>query len=52
MASLFQCPDCHATHSEPLFATYLLSVRCADCGLDREVLERRLFEPARFAAAA
>ncbi len=52
MASLFQCPDCYATHTEPLKATYLLSVRCEDCDLDGELLQRRPFEPAALAAAA
>ena len=28
---LFECPECHEKHAEPLEASFVLSVCCADC---------------------
>jgi hypothetical protein len=41
MATLFQCPDCHAIHDGPAEARYVIAVRCEPCLLDREFDEWR-----------
>lgn len=41
MATLFQCPDCHAIHDGPAEARYVIAVRCEPCLLDREFEEWR-----------
>ena len=34
MVQTFSCPDCKRVHVEPLEASYVLAVRCADCELE------------------
>jgi hypothetical protein len=46
MATLFQCPDCHAIHDGPAEARYVLAVRCEPCLLDREFEEWRAADAA------
>jgi hypothetical protein len=35
---VFQCPDCHALHTEPLEASYALSLRCGPCLLSEAMV--------------
>jgi transcription elongation factor Elf1 len=38
----FVCPECGHDHSEPLDATFVIAVRCADCDLAFALEARRL----------
>jgi hypothetical protein len=38
---VFQCPQCHTLHEEPLEASYLLGVRCVRCYSEAEPLQTR-----------
>jgi hypothetical protein len=38
---VFQCPQCHTLHEEPLEAAYLLAVRCSACLPEAEPLHIR-----------
>jgi hypothetical protein len=51
MATLFQCPDCHAIHDGPAEARYVIAVRCEACLLDREFEEWRAESDATAAPA-
>jgi len=38
---VFQCPQCHALHEEPLEASYVLGVQCIPCLSETEPLQTR-----------
>ena len=44
MPNLYQCPDCHDLHEEPLDAAYLLAVRCEPCEIALAIETNRLVD--------
>jgi transcription elongation factor Elf1 len=43
----FNCPECGHDHVEPIDATFVLAVRCADCDLTIALEARHLAERIR-----